>query len=302
MKEMKEAMEFVELNNGVKMPILGYGVYQVAQEECERCVLDALEVGYRSIDTAQSYFNEIQVGNAIQKSGIAREDIFLTTKVWIEHYGYEQAKASVLESMEKLQTDYLDLCLLHQPFSDYYGAYSALEDLQSEGKIRAIGISNFYVDRMIDIASFARTVPQVNQVETHPFNQQTEAKKYMDKYGVQIEAWAPFGEGRGDMFLNPVIAEIGTKYGKTVAQTILRWHIQRGVVVIPKSTHKERMAENFNVFDFFLTDVDMAAINALDKAESSFFSHYDPAMVEWFVKMVEERRIKHDSSKETKNW
>lgn len=299
---MKEAMEFVELNNGVKMPILGYGVYQVTQEECERCVLDALEVGYRSIDTAQSYFNEIQVGNAIQKSGIAREDIFLTTKVWIEHYGYEQAKASVLESMEKLQTDYLDLCLLHQPFSDYYGAYRALEDLQSEGKIRAIGISNFYVDRMIDIASFARTVPQVNQVETHPFNQQTEAKKYMDKYGVQIEAWAPFGEGRGDMFLNPVIAEIGTKYGKTVAQTILRWHIQKGVVVIPKSTHKERMAENFNVFDFSLTDEDMAAINALDKAESSFFSHYDPAMVEWFVKMVEERRTKHDSSKEKKNW
>ncbi len=295
-------MEFVELNNGVKMPVLGYGVYQVTQEECERCVLDALEVGYRSIDTAQSYFNEIQVGNAIQKSGIAREDIFLTTKVWIEHYGYEQAKASVLESMEKLQTDYLDLCLLHQPFSDYYGAYRALEDLQTEGKIRAIGVSNFYVDRLIDIASFARTVPQVNQVETHPFNQQTEAKKYMDKYGVQIEAWAPFGEGRGDMFLNPVISEIGTKYGKTVAQTILRWHIQKGVVIIPKSTHKERMAENFNVFDFSLTDEDMAAINALDKAESSFFSHYDPAMVEWFVKMVEERRTKHDSSKEKKNW
>lgn len=295
-------MEFVELNNGVKMPVLGYGVYQVTQEECERCVLDALEVGYRSIDTAQSYFNEIQVGNAIQKSGIAREDIFLTTKVWIEHYGYEQAKASVLESMEKLQTDYLDLCLLHQPFSDYYGAYRALEDLQTEGKIRAIGVSNFYVDRLIDIASFARTVPQVNQVETHPFNQQTEAKKYMDKYGVQIEAWAPFGEGRGDMFLNPVISEIGTKYGKTIAQTILRWHIQKGVVVIPKSTHKERMAENFNVFDFSLTDEDMAAINALDKAESSFFSHYDPAMVEWFVKMVEERRTKHDSSKEKKNW
>ena len=295
-------MEYIKLNNGVKMPILGYGVYQVTQEECERCVLDALEVGYRSIDTAQSYFNEIQVGNAIQKSGIAREDIFLTTKVWIEHYGYEQAKSSVLESMEKLQTDFLDLCLLHQPFSDYYGAYRALEDLQAEGKIRAIGVSNFYVDRLIDIASFARTVPQVNQVETHPFNQQTEAKKYMDKYGVQIEAWAPFGEGRGDMFLNPVIAEIGAKYGKTVAQTILRWHIQRGVVVIPKSTHKERMAENFNVFDFSLTDEDMATINALDKAESSFFSHYDPAMVEWFVKMVEERRTKHDSSKEKKNW
>lgn len=295
-------MEYIKLNNGVKMPILGYGVYQVTQEECERCVLDALEVGYRSIDTAQSYFNEIQVGNAIQKSGIAREDIFLTTKVWIEHYGYEQAKSSVLESMEKLQTDFLDLCLLHQPFSDYYGAYRALEDLQAEGKIRAIGVSNFYVDRLIDIASFARTVPQVNQVETHPFNQQTEAKKYMDKYGVQIEAWAPFGEGRGDMFLNPVIAEIGAKYGKSVAQTILRWHIQRGVVVIPKSTHKERMAENFNVFDFSLTDEDMTTINSLDKAESSFFSHYDPAMVEWFVKMIEERRTKHDSSKEKKNW
>lgn len=244
----------------------------------------------------------MQVGNAIHKSGIAREDIFLTTKVWIEHYGYEQAKASVLESMEKLQTNYLDLCLLHQPFSDYYGAYRALEDLQSEGKIRAIGISNFYADRMIDIASFARSIPQVNQVETHPFNQQTEAKKYMDKYGVQIEAWAPFGEGRGDMFTNPVIAEIGSKYGKTVAQTILRWHIQKGVVVIPKSTHKERMAENFNVFDFSLTDEDIAAINALDKAESSFFSHYDPAMVEWFVKMVEERKNQHDSSKEKKNW
>lgn len=295
-------MEYIKLNNGVKMPILGYGVYQVTQDECERCVLDALEVGYRSIDTAQSYFNEIQVGNAIQKSGIAREDIFLTTKVWIEHYGYEQAKSSVLESMKKLQTDFLDLCLLHQPFSDYYGAYRALEDLQAEGKIRAIGVSNFYADRLIDIASFARTVPQVNQVETHPFHQQTEAKKYMDKYGVQIEAWAPFGEGRGDMFLNPVIAEIGAKYGKTVAQTILRWHIQKGVVVIPKSTHKERMAENFNVFDFSLTDEDMAAINALDKAESSFFSHNDPAMVEWFVKMVEERRTKHDSGKEKKNW
>lgn len=295
-------MEFVTLNNGVQMPMLGYGVYQVTQEECEKCVLDALDVGYRSIDTAQSYFNEVQVGNAIHKSGVARKDIFLTTKVWIEHYGYEQAKASVLESMEKLQTDYLDLCLLHQPFSDYYGAYRALEDLQSEGKIRAIGISNFYADRMIDIASFARSVPQVNQVETHPFNQQTEAKKYMDKYGVQIEAWAPFGEGRGDMFTNPVIAEIGSKYGKTVAQTILRWHIQKGVVVIPKSTHRERMAENFNVFDFSLTDEDIATINALDKAESSFFSHNDPAMVEWFVKMVEERKHQHDSSKEKKNW
>ncbi len=272
------------------MPILGYGVYQVTQEECERCVLDALKAGYRSIDTAQSYFNEAEVGSAIQKSGVPREDIFLTTKVWIENYGYEAAKESVLESMRKLQTDYLDLCLLHQPFSDYYGAWRALEELYEQGKIRAIGVSNFYSDRLVDIASFARIRPMVNQVETHPLNQQVLAKEYMDKYGVQIEAWAPFGEGRGNMFSNPTIAAIGEKYGKTVAQVILRWHIQRGVVVIPKSTHYERMAENFDVFDFSLSDEDMAAMAALDKKESSFFSHYDPAMVEWFVQMVEERK------------
>lgn len=272
------------------MPILGYGVYQVTQEECERCVLDALKAGYRSIDTAQSYFNEAEVGSAIQKSGIPREEIFLTTKVWIENYGYEAAKKSVLKSMRKLQTDYLDLCLLHQPFSDYYGAWRALEELYEQGKIRAIGVSNFYPDRLVDIASFARIRPMVNQAETHPLNQQVLAKKYMDKYGVQIEAWAPFGEGRGNMFSNPAIAAIGEKYGKTVAQVILRWHIQRGVVVIPKSTHYERMAENFDVFDFSLSDEDMAAMAALDKKESSFFSHYDPAMVEWFVQMVEERK------------
>ena len=283
-------MESVTLSNGVKMPILGYGVYQVTQEECERCVLDALKAGYRSIDTAQSYFNEAEVGSAIQKSGIPREEIFLTTKVWIENYGYEAAKKSVLESMRKLQTDYLDLCLLHQPFSDYYGAWRALEELYEQGKIRAIGVSNFYPDRLVDIASFARIRPMVNQVETHPLNQQVLAKKYMDKYGVQIEAWAPFGEGRGNMFSNPAIAAIGEKYGKTVAQVILRWHIQRGVVVIPKSTHYERMAENFDIFDFSLSDEDMAAMAALDKKESSFFSHYDPAMVEWFVQMVEERK------------
>ena len=283
-------MESVTLSNGVKMPILGYGVYQVTQEECERCVLDALKAGYRSIDTAQSYFNEAEVGSAIQKSGIPREEIFLTTKVWIENYGYEAAKKSVLESMRKLQTDYLDLCLLHQPFSDYYGAWRALEELYEQGKIRAIGVSNFYPDRLVDIASFARIRPMVNQVETHPLNQQVLAKKYMDKYGVQIEAWAPFGEGRGNMFNNPAIVAIGEKYGKTVAQVILRWHIQRGVVVIPKSTHYERMAENFDVFDFSLSDDDMAAMAALDKKESSFFSHYDPAMVEWFVQMVEERK------------
>lgn len=295
-------MEFMTLSNGVKMPQLGYGVYQVTQEECERCVLDALQVGYRSIDTAQSYFNEEQVGAAIEKSGIPREEIFLTTKVWIENYGYENAKTSVLESMKKLRTDYLDLCLLHQPFSDYYGAWRALEDLYEAGKIRAIGVSNFYPDRMVDIASFARIRPMVNQVETHPFNQQKLAKEYMDKYGVQIEAWAPFGEGRGGLFENETLKAIGAKYGKTTAQVMLRWHIQRGVVVIPKSTHIERMEENFQVFDFALSEEDMNTIGKMDKEKSSFFSHYDPEMVEWFVKMVEERRNNHDSSKEKKNW
>lgn len=295
-------MEYVTLSNNIKMPILGYGVYQVTKEECEQCVLDALKAGYRSIDTAQSYFNEEEVGTAIQKSGVPREDIFLTSKVWIEHYGYEKCKKSVEESLRKLQTDYLDLMLLHQPFSDYYGAWRALEDLYEEGKIRAIGVSNFYPDRMVDIASFARIRPMVNQVETHPHNQQITAKQYMDKYNVQIEAWAPFGEGRGGLFEDVTLKEIGEKYGKSTAQVMLRWHIQRGVVVIPKSTHYDRMVENFNVFDFELTDTDMEKITALDKAESSFFSHYDPAMVEWFVKMVEERKEKHDSSKEKKSW
>lgn len=295
-------MEYVALSNGVKMPILGYGVYQVTREECERCVLDALSVGYRSIDTAQSYFNEEQVGSAIQKSGVPREEIFLTTKVWIEHYGYEPAKASVLRSMEKLRTDYLDLVLLHQPFSDAYGAWRALEELYEAGRTRAIGISNFYADRMVDFASFNRIRPMVNQVETHIFNQQKSAKAWMDKYGVQIEAWAPFGEGRGGTFENPVIAAIAAKYGKTPARVMLRWHIQRGVVVIPKSTHRERMEENFRVFDFTLTEEDMQAISALDREESSFFSHQDPAMVEWFVHMVEERKSQQDSAKEKKNW
>ena len=295
-------MEYVTLNNGVKMPALGYGVYQVTQDECERCVLDALSVGYRLIDTAQSYFNEEQVGNAIKKSGVPRNEIFLTTKVWVEHYGYENAKASVLDSMKKLQTDYIDLVLLHQPFSDAYGAYRALEELYEEGKLKAIGISNFYVDRMVDFASFNRIKPMVNQVETHILNQQKTLKEWADKYGIQLEAWAPFGEGRKGTFDNPVIGEIAKKYSKTPAQVMLRWHIQRGIVVIPKSTHKERMEQNFNVFDFSLSDDDMAAIAALDKEESSFFSHQAPNMVEWFVKMVEERKHQHDSSKEKKNW
>lgn len=283
-------MEYVTLYNSVKMPILGYGVYQVTKEECERCVLDALKAGYRSIDTAQSYFNEEEVGEAMQKSGVPRNEIFLTSKVWIDNYGYDNCRKSVETSMKKLKTDYLDLMLLHQPFSDYYGAWRALEDLYREGKIRAIGVSNFYPDRLVDIASFSSVRPMVNQVETHPFNQQIAAKKYMDKYGVQIEAWAPFGEGRGGLFENPVLDEIAQKHKKTTAQVMLRWHIQRGVVVIPKSTHYERMKENLNVFDFMLDEEDMAKIAALDKNESSFFSHCDPATVEWFVEMVDKRR------------
>lgn len=295
-------MNYITLSNGVKMPQLGYGVYQVTKDECKRCVSDALKVGYRLIDTAQSYFNEEEVGAAIAESAIPRKEIFLTTKIWIEHYGYEAAKASVLESMRKLQTDYLDLCLLHQPFNDVYGAYRALEDLYDEGKIRAIGISNFYPDRMIDIASFSRIKPMVNQIEIHPHNQQCESKEWHDKYGIQLEAWAPFGEGRGGMFDLPQLKAIAEKYGKTAAQVMLRWHLQRGIVAIPKSTHIERMQENFDVFDFELSEQDMAEIAALDKKQSSFFPHTDPNMVEWFVRMVEERKKQHDCTKDKKSW
>lgn len=295
-------MEYITLSNGVKMPQLGYGVYQVTKDECECCVLDALEVGYRSIDTAQSYFNEEEVGAAIEKSGIDRKEIFLTSKVWIEHFSYEECKKSVLESMEKLRTDYLDLMLLHQPFGDTYGAWRALEELYDAGKLRAIGISNHYVDRMVEFANFTRIRPMVNQMEVHPLNQQQELKKWADKYDIRLEAWAPFGEGRNGLFENEVLKQIGDKYGKTTAQVMLRWHIQRGVIVIPKSVHKERMIENFNVFDFTLSEEDMKKIAQLDTTTSAFFSHQDPAMIEWFVKMVEERKTKHDSSKEKKNW
>lgn len=295
-------MEYISLSNGVKMPVLGYGVYQVTKDECKECVLNALKAGYRSIDTAQSYFNEEEVGEAIKESGIPREEIFLTTKVWMEHYGYENAKASVLESMKKLQTEYLDLVLLHQPFGDAYGAWRALEDLYEAGKIKAIGISNFYVDRMVEFVNFNRIKPMITQMEVHIFNQQKQLKEYADKYEVQLEAWAPFGEGRGGTFDNEIIKSIGDKYGKTTAQVMLRWNIQRGVVVIPKSTHYERMVENFNVFDFKLSEEEMNVIAKLDTATSSFFSHQDPAMVEWFVKMVEERKQNNCSEKEKKNW
>lgn len=295
-------MEYVILSNGMKMPVLGYGVYQVTKDECERCVSDALSVGYRLIDTAQSYFNEEEVGNAIAKSGIAREDIFLTSKVWIEHFGYENTKKSVLDSMEKLQTEYLDLMLLHQPFGDAYGAWRALEELYEEGKLKSIGISNFYVDRMVEFTNFNRIKPMVTQMETHILNQQIQLKEYADKYGIQLEAWAPFAEGRNGVFDNEVLKEIAAIYGKTTAQVMLRWNIQRGVVVLPKSTHKERMEENFNVFDFVLTNDDMEKIATLDTKNSSFFSHQDPAMVEWFVKMVEERKRNNRSEIEKKNW
>ena len=292
-------MEYTALSNGVKMPVLGYGVYQVSPAECERCVRDALTAGYRSLDTAQSYFNEEQVGAAMANSGVPRQEIFLTTKVWVEHYGYEAARASVLESMRRLRTDYLDLVLLHQPFSDYYGAWRALEDLYQEGKLRAIGVSNFYPDRLVDLASFARIRPMVNQVEIHPYHQQTEALGWMEKYEVQPEAWAPFGEGRGGLFTDPVLTGIGKRYGKSAAQVMLRWHLQRGVVVIPKSTHIERMQENLNVFDFSLTGEEMAAIGELDKKQSAFFSHQDPNMVEWFVKMVEARSARRGTGTKT---
>lgn len=296
-------MEYVELSNGVKMPKLGFGVYQVSKEDCERCVLDAINTGYRLIDTAQSYFNEEEVGNAIEKCGVPRNELFITTKVWISNYGYDNCKKSVLESMKKLKVDYLDLVLLHQPFGDYYGAYGALEDLYEEGKIRAIGVSNFYPDRLTDMCLFGRKiVPHINQVETNPNNQQVEAQKNMEKYNVQIEAWAPFGEGRNNMFENATLIEIGKKYNKSVAQVILRWLIQRNVVALAKSTHKERIEENFNIFDFKLSTEDMEKITSLDNQNSLFFSHYDPKMVEWFDEMVKSRAINNDSSKEKKNW
>ncbi len=279
-------MEYVTLNNGVKMPILGYGVYQTPPDETERCVLDAIKVGYRSIDTAQAYGNEEGVGNALSKCGLPREEFFITTKVWISNAGYEKAKASIKESLKKLQTSYIDLLLIHQPFGDYYGTYRAMEKAYREGKVRAIGVSNFYPDRYLDINHFAEIKPAVNQVETHVFQQQKVAKEYMKKNGTQIESWGPFAEGKNNYFTNPVLKEIGEKYGKTVAQVALRFLIQSDVVVIPKSTHVERMEENFNVFDFKLTDEEMSRISAIDGGESLFFSHYDPQTVEWFMTLV----------------
>ena len=285
------------------MPLISFGVYQIPKEDTKRCVLDAIKSGYRGIDTAQSYFNESEVGDAIVECGVSREELFITTKVWIDHYGYEECKASVEESLRKLKTEYLDLCLLHQPFSDYYGAYRALEDLYAEGKIKAIGVSNFYPDRLTDICMFERKViPAVNQVEVNPFNAQWCAQENMEKHGVKMEAWAPFGEGGNNLFTNETLVSIGKKYNKSSAQVMLRWLIQRGVIIACKSTHIERMQENINVFDFELTEKDMNSIKTLDTSNSLFFSHYDPNMVEWFDKMVKERRVNEDCRKENKKW
>lgn len=296
-------MEYVKLNNGVEMPLISFGVYQIPKEDTKRCVLDAIKSGYRGIDTAQSYFNESEVGDAIVECGVPREELFITTKVWIDHYGYEECKASVEESLRKLKTDYLDLCLLHQPFSDYYGAYRALEELYAEGKIKAIGVSNFYPDRLTDICMFDRKViPAVNQVEVNPYNAQWCAQENMEKHGVKMEAWAPFGEGRNNLFTNEILVSIGKKYNKSSAQVVLRWLIQRGVIVACKSTHIERMQENINVFDFELTEEDMNSIKTLDTSNSLFFSHSDPNMVEWFDKIVKERRVNEDCRKENKKW
>ena len=279
-------MEYVTLNNGIKMPKLGYGVYQTPPEDTKRCVLDAIEIGYRSIDTAQAYYNEEGVGAALASCGLPREEFFLTTKVWITNAGYEKAKASILESMEKLQTSYLDLLLIHQPFGDYYGTYRAMEELYKAGKLRAIGVSNFGPDRYLDIQHFATVKPAVNQIETHVFQQQKVAREYLQKYNCQPESWGPFAEGRNDMFTNPVLTKIGEKYGKTAAQTALRFLMQSDVVVIPKSVHKDRMQQNFDIFDFALTPEEMTEIEALDSRESLFFSHYDPKTVEWFMSIL----------------
>lgn len=276
-------MDYLKLNNGVLMPRMGYGVYQVTPEECERCVADALSVGYRMIDTAQAYHNEEGVGSAIKKSGVAREDIFLVSKVWISNYGYEKAKASIDESLRKLGTDYIDLMLLHQPFCDRYGAYRALQDAYKEGKLRAIGVSNFYPDHFIDIASNMEIVPAVNQVETHVFDQQTEAQGIMKEFGTHIMSWGPLAEGRNNFFTNETLAAIGAKYGKSVAQVALRWLLQRGIIIIPKSTHIERMQQNIDIFDFSLTDEDMDAIAKLDTGKSLFFDHHSAEATRMFM-------------------
>lgn len=274
-------MEYITLNNGIKMPKAGFGVFQIKDKnECVKVILDAIDAGYRLIDTAQSYGNEEAVGEAVTKTSVPREELFITTKVWISNYGYEKAKASVEESLKKMHLDYIDLVLLHQPFKDYYGAYHALEDLYKEGKIKAIGVSNFYPDRLVDLALDVDVKPAINQVEVNPFHQQDKALEYNNKYGVQLEAWAPFAEGKNGIFTNETLKEIGNKYNKSIGQVILRWLLQRGIVPLSKTVRKERMLENINIFDFELSEEDMKKIANLNTNTSSFFSHYDPATVE----------------------
>lgn len=276
-------MNFIELSNGVKMPRIGFGVYQIKKNECERCVLDALEIGYRLIDTAQAYYNEEEVGLAVKKSGIKREDIFITSKIWISNEGYEKAKRSIDESLRRLNLDYIDLLLIHQPFGDYYGTYRAMEEAYKNKKLRAIGVSNFYPDRLIDICKFVDIKPMVNQIETHVFNQQKESHEIMNRYNIVHESWGPFAEGRKNFFDNKILMDIGKKYNKTVGQVALRFLFENDIVVIPKSVHKDRMQENFDIFDFELEKDDLEIIKNMDERESAFFSHYDSQMVEWLT-------------------
>lgn len=283
-------MKNFKLYNGVEIPVNGFGVYQITKEDCKKSVLMALKAGYRHIDTAQAYFNEEEVGEALQECGIARNEIFLTTKVWIDHYGEGKTYASVIESLRKLKTDYIDLILLHQPICDYYGAYRDLEKLYEEGKVRAIGVSNFYPDRLVDLCLFAKIKPMVNQIEVNVFHQQIEAKKWADKYGVVVEAWAPFGEGRNQMFSNPTLQTIADYHHKSIAQVILRWLYQRGIVSLAKSTHENRIQENYAIFDFELTEDEMETIKKLDTNTSLFFDHRDPNMIEWFNQLIFQRR------------
>ena len=285
-------MNYITLNNGVEMPAVGYGVYQVSPDECVRCVEDALHAGYRLIDTAQSYDNEYEVGQGLRQSGVVRGDIFLTTKIWIANAGYEKAKASIDDSLRRLQTDYIDLMLIHQPFGDYYGTYRAMEEAYKAGKLRAIGVSNFFADRFIDLCHNVEVMPAVNQVETPVFHQQAELHAIMDKYGVVHESWGPFAEGRKDFFTHPVLQRIGTAHHKTAAQAALRFLLQKDIVVIPKSVHKDRMVQNLDIFDFSLSDSEMKELEGLDEKESLFFSHYDPKMVEWFYDMVKARKLR----------
>lgn len=278
-------MEHRILNNGVEMPVLGFGVYQVEETVCEQCVCDAIAAGYRSIDTASAYLNERAVGRAIRRSGVPREELFITTKLWVQDAGYESTKRALAKSLERLQLDYLDLYLIHQPFGDVYGSWRAMEELYREGAVRAIGVSNFQPDRLVDLILHNEVVPAVNQVETHPFCQQTEAAAVMASEGVQIESWAPFAEGRNNLFGNGTLVSLAAKYRKSVAQVVLRWLIQRGVVVIPKSVRPERMDENIDVFDFHLAPEDMALIATLDTRRSCFLSHRDPETVKWLGTM-----------------